>query len=91
MTTHSSILVWEIPGSSVGKESTYNAGGLGSISGLGKSSGGGQGNLLQYSCLENPYGQRSLACCSPWSLKELDMISNKAHTHSLSETIGQSD
>ena len=36
---------------------------LGSIPGLGRSPGGGQGNPLQYSCLENPHGQRSLAGC----------------------------
>ena len=30
------------------------------IHGLGRSPGEGNGNLLQYSCLENPYGQRSL-------------------------------
>jgi len=34
---------------------------LGSIPGLGRSPGGGHGNPLQYSCLENPHGQRSLA------------------------------
>ena len=33
---------------------------LGSIPGLGRSPGGGHGNVLQYSCLENPHGQRSL-------------------------------
>ena len=32
----------------------------------------GNGNPLQYSCLENSMGQRSLAGCSPWDLKELD-------------------
>ena len=31
------------------------------------------GNPLQYSCLENPHGQRSLAGYSSWGLKELDM------------------
>ena len=36
------------------KHLAYNAGDLGSISGLGRSSGGGNGNPLQYSCLENP-------------------------------------
>ena len=41
------------PGGSDGKESIYNAGDLGSICGLGRSSGGGHGNPLQYSCLEN--------------------------------------
>ena len=42
------------PDSSVGKESTCNAGDLGSILGLGRSPGEGNGNPLQYSCLENP-------------------------------------
>ena len=36
------------------KESTYNAGDVGSILGLRRSSGGQHGNPLQYSCLENP-------------------------------------
>ena len=36
----------------VGKESACNAGDLGSISGLGRSPGGGNGDPLQYSCLE---------------------------------------
>ena len=40
--------------SSVGKESACNAGDLGSISGLGRSPGEGNGNPLKYSCLENP-------------------------------------
>ena len=44
------------PGGSVGKESACNVGDLGSISGLGRSPGGGHGNPLQYSCLENPHG-----------------------------------
>ena len=42
------------PCSSVGKESACNAGDQGSIPGLGRSPGEGNGNLLQYSCLENP-------------------------------------
>ena len=41
------------PSGSVGKESACNAGDLGSIPGLGKSPGEGNGNPLQYSCLEN--------------------------------------
>ena len=40
-------------GGSVGKESTCDAGDWGSISGSGKSSGVGNGNQLQYSCLRN--------------------------------------
>ena len=42
------------PGGSDGKESTCNAGDLGSIPVLGKSPGGGNGHPRQYSCLENP-------------------------------------
>ena len=55
------------------KESSCNVGDLGSVPGLGRSHGGGQGNPLQYSCLENPHGQRSRVGYSPWGCKELDM------------------
>ena len=41
------------PGGSEGKASTFNAGDLGLILGSGRSPGEGNGNLLQYSCLEN--------------------------------------
>ena len=44
----------EFPHSSVGKESACNAGDLGLVPGLGRSPGEGNGNPLQYSCLENP-------------------------------------
>ena len=53
------------PDSSDSKESAYSMGDLGLIPGLGRFPGGGYGNPLQYSCLENPHGQRSLAGCSP--------------------------
>ena len=43
-----------LPRSSVGKDSAYNAGDLGSIPGSGRSSGEGNGNPLRYFCLENP-------------------------------------
>ena len=42
-----------LPCSSNGKELAYNAGDQGSIPGLGSSSGEGNGNPFQYSCLEN--------------------------------------
>ena len=58
------------PGGSDGKESTCNAGDLGLIPGSGRSPGGGHGNPLQYTRLENPHGQRSLAGYSPWDRKE---------------------
>ena len=62
------------PGGSDGKESACNAGDLGLIPGLGRSPGGGHGKPLQYSCLENPHGQRSLVGYSPWGRKESDTI-----------------
>ena len=62
------------PGGSDDKESTCNAGDLDLILGLGRSPGGRHGNPLQYSCLENPYGQRSLVGYSLWGCKESDMI-----------------
>ena len=48
------ILLLGVPGGSVSKESACNAGDPGSIHGLGRSPGEGNGNPLQYSCLENP-------------------------------------
>ena len=42
------------PGGSEVKASAWNAGDLGSIPELGRSPGEGNGNPLQYSCLENP-------------------------------------
>ena len=60
------------PGGSDGKESAFNTGGLCLIPGLERSPGGGHGNPLHYTCLENPHGQRSLAGYSPWCRKESD-------------------
>ena len=45
---------WGFPGGSDGKESAYNARGLGSIPRSGRSPGEGDGYPLQYSYLENP-------------------------------------
>ena len=41
----------------------------------------GHGNLLQYFCLENLHGQRSLVCYSPWDHKESDTTEATEHTH----------
>ena len=49
------------------KESACSAGDPGSIPGLGRSPGEGNGNPLQYPCLENPMHEE------PWSHKEWDM------------------
>ena len=61
------------PGGSDGEESACNSGDLGLIPGLERSSGRGHGNPLQYSCLENPHGQRSLVGYSPRGCTEKDM------------------
>ena len=69
-------------GGSDGKESTWNKGNLGSIPGLGRSPGGGHGNPLQYSCLENPPEQRNLVGYSPWGCKEsatIEQLSTAQH------------
>ena len=49
-----------IPDDLDSKESACIVGDLGSISALGRSTGGEHGNPSQYSCLENPHGERSL-------------------------------
>ena len=54
------------------KASAWNAGDLSSIPGSGRSPGEGNGNPLQYSCLENPVEGRSLVGYSPWGRKESD-------------------
>ena len=46
---------------------------MGSVPGLGRSPGGGHGNPLQYSCLENPMNRRAWWAISPKGLKESDM------------------
>ena len=69
------------PGGSDGKETACNAGDLGLTPGLGRSPGGGNGNPLQYSCLENPHGQRSLAGYSPWGCKESDTAKQLSPTY----------
>ena len=67
--------IMSFPNGLVGKESTCNAEGTGdmdSVPGWGRFPGGGHGNPLQYSCLENPHGQRSLVGYSSRVLRELD-------------------
>ena len=47
-------------------------------------------HLLQYSCLENPHGQRSLAGYSPWGCKESDtteQLSTHTRTHTHTQRI----
>ena len=61
-------LPWGFPGGASGKNVPANSGDVrdvGSVPGSGRSLGEEKGNPLQYSCLENPHGQRSLVGYSP--------------------------
>ena len=49
--------------------------------GLERSPGGGHSNSLQYSCLENPHGQRSLAGYTPWGHKKLATTKQLSTAH----------
>ena len=60
------------------KKPPVNAGDPGSIPGSGRSPGEGNGNPLQYSCLENP---RNRGTYSPWGRKEPDMAEQLTPSH----------
>ena len=57
------------PGGAVVKNLPANSRDMGSIPGLGRSPAEGNGNQLQYPCLEKSHGQRSLAGYIPWGHK----------------------
>ena len=78
-------LLWlcllKTPNGSAGKESACNAGDTGSIPGSGRTSGGGNGHSLRYSCLKNPMDKgawwatvQRVAKCRTW-------LSDKTHTY----------
>ena len=69
------------PGGSDGKESACNMRDLDLMPGVERSPGGEHGNPPQFSCLENPHRQRSLAGYSPQGLKESD-TTELLNTHS---------
>ena len=95
-----SLIIMCFPDSSVGKESTCNAGNSASIPGSGRSPGVENGNPLQYSCLENlglqrmghdwakSHGQKSLVGCSPWGREESD-TTERLHFHFSLSRIGE--
>ena len=68
------------PGDWDSKESACNAGDLGSIPGLGRSPGEGNGKLLQYSCLENSMVGGVLGGYNPWDHKQSDTTEWLIHT-----------
>ena len=61
------------PGGSDGKEFACIAEDPSSVSGSGRSHGEGNGNLIQYSCLENPMDRGVLWAVVHWCHKESDM------------------
>ena len=68
----------------MGKESACNAGDAGhagSIPGSRRSSGGGHGNPVLYSCLENPWDRGALRTTVHGVAKSKTQQSNQAHTH----------
>ena len=65
-----SVTAFHYPDGSMSKESACNAGHVGSVPGLGRSPGGGSGNPLQNSCLENFMAEEP---GGPWGHKESDM------------------
>ena len=78
----------DFPGGSDGKASVYDAGDPGSIPGLGRSLGEGNGNPLQYYCLEKSHRQRSLvgsmgrkeSHTTPWVAKSRTQLSDFTFT-----------
>ena len=66
------VTLWGVvfPDGSDSKESVCNVGHLGLIPGLRRSPGEGHGNPLQYYCLENPHGCRSLEGYCPWGREQ---------------------
>ena len=79
------------PGGSDGKEFPCNEGDLGSIPGLGRSSGGGHDNSLQYSCLEtSPWTEEPGGLQAMGSQRvRHDWASMHTHTHTHTHTQGQ--
>ena len=69
----------DFPDGSAGKESTCNAGSTGDAGltpGLGRSSGGGHGNPLRYSCLENPMEKEAWGTTVQRVTKDQTQLSN---------------
>ena len=87
---HSLSVCTDFPGGSDSKESC-NTGDMDLIPGLGRSSWGGHGDPLQYFCLENPHGQRSLEDCRPWSSVESEMTWVTKHSSCICKSNSQNN
>ena len=77
-----------IHGGSNSKESAYNARDLGLITGSGRFPGKGNGNALQYSCLENSMDRASWWATVPGVAKNWTWLSDQ-HFHTFKRTIGK--
>ena len=73
--------ICSFPGGSEDKASACNAGDPGSIPGLGRSPGEGNGNPLQYSCLENPMDRGAWRATVHGVAKNRTRLSDFTHTH----------
>ena len=73
--------IFSFPDGSMVKESTWNAGYPGSIPGLGRSPGGGHGNPLQYSCLENLMSREAWQAAVHGVTKSWTQLSDWTQTH----------
>ena len=78
--TEKELYIWGFPCSSVCKESACKAGDLGVNPGLGRSPGEGNGNPLQYSCLENPMAEEP-SWLQSMGLQESDTTQSLNHHH----------
>ena len=72
-------MILGFPGDSDGKESACTVRDLSLIPGSRRPSEEGNGIPFQYSCLENPHGQRSLVGYSPWGHRESDRTKQLTH------------
>ena len=81
---------WGFPGGSDGKESACNTGDPGSVPGLGRSLGAGNGNPLQYFCLENPMDRGDWRATVHGVAESWMWLSihTHTHTHTHSDTAG---
>ena len=76
------------PGGSGGKESACNAGDLGLIPGSGRSSGEGNGNPLQYSCLGNPMDGAAWQATDRGVVKSWTLLKQLSHIYDFTDSFG---
>ena len=79
--TRALLYIRGFPGSSVVKDLPASAGDMGLIPGLGRSSGGGNDNPLQYSCLGNPRDRRAWWATVHRATKSQTWLNTHTHTH----------